>query len=137
MSSIEEKLKQELQIISNKIKDLESEKKKIKAALDAVRGFSDSFDAPVKRQSSDMTFKDKIEIALSEKFTEGAISNDILDYCNERWPEYPIKRSSLSPQLSRLKVDGVIDLVDKKWVLKEKPSEASTSEGLNLDLGAV
>ncbi len=128
MSNIEEKLKQELQIISNKIKDLDSEKKKIKAALDAVRGFSDSFDATVKRQSSDMTFKDKIKIALSEKFTEGAISNDILDYCNERWPEYPIKRSSLSPQLSRLKVDGVIDLADKKWVLKEKSSEASTSE---------
>lgn len=137
MSSIEEKLKQELQIISNKIKDLESEKKKIKAALDAVKGFSDSAEASLKRLPSDMTFKDKIKIALSERFKEGAISNDILDYCNERWPEFPIVRSSLSPQLSRLKSAGVIDLVDKKWVLKEKPSEASTSEGLNLDSGAV
>lgn len=124
--NVEENLKEQLSEISNKIKDLLFEKKRIKAALELVRGMSSpNSDSPkLINKSRELTFKDKIKITLSDEFPDGAVSRDILDYCNKTWPEFKIKRSSLSPQLSRLKSEGVIILDDNIWRLASEKGTA-------------
>lgn len=131
--NVEETLKNQLADVTSKIKNLNLERKKIKAALALVKGMNSAVDSsPQHAKSTGMTFKEKIVTALKEHFPpDGASSREILDYCNNRWPEYPIKRSSLSPQLSRLGQDGVIKLLDKNWQLKETSSEAHTTEDVS------
>lgn len=61
------------------------------------------------------TIKDAAIEALDEKKL-GMTANDILKVVNEKLgTDYP--RSSLSPQLSRLKSEGIVYREDDRWVL--------------------
>jgi hypothetical protein len=124
--NVEENLREQLSEISNKIKGLIFEKKRIKAALDVVKGMNLGVTDSLRTSSKnrELTFKDKIKITLSEEFPNGASSRDILDYCNETWPDCIIKRSSISPQLSRLKSEEIIVLDDGIWRLASEKEEA-------------
>lgn len=64
----------------------------------------------------DLTFKQLIVKALSERFQNGATANQLLDYFKSAWGR-EIMRTSLSPQLSRLKQDGKINQRGKVWYL--------------------
>jgi hypothetical protein len=76
-----------------------------------------------------LTIKAIVQRALNSEFLSGATALELLDYINKHRDE-PLLRSSLSPQLSRLKHEQVIDLTaDGIWVLTRKGvPEAATSE---------
>lgn len=64
------------------------------------------------------TFKELILKALSERFSSGATANELLDFFKREWGR-EIMRTSLSPQLSRLRAEGQIELFGKVWCLVE------------------
>lgn len=64
-----------------------------------------------------LTIKQLVRKALDEHFTNGATANELLDFFRDAWGRNDIMRTSLSPQLSRLKRDGVITLHGMKWHL--------------------
>ncbi|MCB1651278.1 MAG: hypothetical protein KDI46_04420 [Alphaproteobacteria bacterium] len=61
------------------------------------------------------TIKERVTQALTERYPNGAHYSAILDYINETWPHLPVKRTSLSPQLTRLR-NKVIKLDEEKGV---------------------
>jgi hypothetical protein len=83
-----------------------------------------------------MTMKQLVELALREHFPNGATANQLIDFFHNAWGRPDVVRSSLSPQLSRLKSEGRVDLKNGSvWVLlenKEAPaggaSESSSQE---------
>lgn len=67
---------------------------------------------------------------------EGAEALEILDHINKRF-DAGLERTSLSPQLSRLKKERVIDRTGLRWSLNEKgPAEAGPSMHLGSEAGA-
>ena len=67
---------------------------------------------------SKLTIKQLVLKALEDNFPEGANANDLLLHFKEAYGRSDITRTSLSPQLSRLKgEDFKIQLVGRKWVL--------------------
>jgi hypothetical protein len=83
--------------------------------------------------------------ALRDHFPNGATANDLLRFFYDAWGRTDVMRSSLSPQLSRLKEDKRIDRDGYRWFLltpekKEAPkgetpkgaSEAGESRKLSL-----
>lgn len=64
-----------------------------------------------------LTIKQLIRKALAEQFERGATSNELLDFFADAWGRSDIARTSLSPQLSRLKQEGQIILIGQKWSL--------------------
>lgn len=79
-------------------------------------------------KSKNPTIKDRVRQALKTAYPEGAHYSDILDYINHEWPHLPVKRTSLSPQLTRLRKKEIIYLDEDKgiWHLA-KSKEAKTS----------
>jgi hypothetical protein len=74
-----------------------------------------------------LTMKQLVRKALNERFQDGATANEMLDFFQNAWGRDDIVRTSLSPQLSRLKREGDIILRGKKWYL------AGTNETLALE----
>jgi hypothetical protein len=73
-----------------------------------------------------LTMKQLALKALREQFPNGATASQLLDHFINAWGRTDIVRPSLSPQLSRLKLDRKIRLVGKTWVLAgPKENEAS------------
>jgi hypothetical protein len=64
-----------------------------------------------------LTMKQLVRKALDEHFENGATANELMDFFRNAWGRNDIVRSSLSPQLSRLKREGLITLEGKKWHL--------------------
>lgn len=64
-----------------------------------------------------LTIKHLVRKALTEQFERGATANELLDFFADAWGRSDIARTSLSPQLSRLKQDGEIILIGQKWSL--------------------
>jgi hypothetical protein len=62
-----------------------------------------------------LTMKQLVVKALSEHLENGATANEMLDFFARKWGRTEIMRTSLSPQLSRLKEDGAIRLEGKVW----------------------
>jgi hypothetical protein len=56
-------------------------------------------------------------ISILRESPKGMIALDILSVINRR-REYPLSRTSLSPQLSRLKGAGYVELQGSNWILK-------------------
>ena len=75
-----------------------------------------------------LTFKQLIVKALGEHFTNGATANELLELFERKWGRR-LMRTSLSPQLSRLKNDKIIELEGKVWHLS-KPVKAFGVPGL-------
>jgi len=64
-----------------------------------------------------LTIKELVRKALGEHFERGATANQLLEFFAGAWGRRDIARTSLSPQLSRLKRDGEIVLRGQKWIL--------------------
>lgn len=121
INDIQKILADQLRQIDAEVARLKSEKDKVKQALaifkaapapvtysGAAGGESHSTNEPI--------FKDKVRQALKTQFPQGATARELLEYINENWTRQ-IKRASLSPQLSRLRQEGVITVNGGVWKL--------------------
>lgn len=97
----------------------------------AALGYTDANQSPLDLfgEKNDLTktptIKQRVTQALREQYPDGAHYSNILEYINTKWPHAKVERTSLSPQLTRLrKNDKVIDLDEKKkiWYLVENQS---------------
>ncbi len=121
IESMEDILTARLKEIEGQLKFLRAEKTKTKQALDVFKGDGENNSQSRSTFAGEPIFKEKIKTALTKEFPNGATANDILKYVNEKW-ERQIVRSSLSPQLSRLKKEGIITLEDDIWKLAKNNS---------------
>lgn len=71
-----------------------------------------------------LTMKQLVCKALREQFREGATANELLDFFTNAWGRTDVIRTSLSPQLSRLKREDTIALHGLVWTLKSLPEQA-------------
>lgn len=71
---------------------------------------------------SEMTFQDMIVSVLSDLKEPSADASEILHLIAQKFKKY-IQRSSLSPQLSRLKAKGVLELNGSIWSLTKRTRE--------------
>lgn len=76
-----------------------------------------------------LTMKELVLKALSERFKNGATVSELLTFFTLDWGRDEIARTSLSPQLSRLKEERRITLMGKVWLLAEKAPELGTASG--------
>lgn len=70
-------------------------------------------------QFRNLTMKELVRKALLEQFDDGATARQLLDLFHHEYGRVDIIRSSLSPQLSRLKVEGVIWRDGLVWRLSD------------------
>lgn len=68
-----------------------------------------------------MSMKQLVVQALTKHFPNGATAIEMLEFFALRWGRSEILRTSLSPQLSRLKDEGKIELRGKVWHIAEAP----------------
>jgi hypothetical protein len=81
-----------------------------------------------------LTMKELAVKALREQFPNGATAAELLDHFVGAWNRHDVVRSSLSPQLSRLKTEGEIKLENGNvWVLthRELPGVVSSGNGMS------
>lgn len=97
------------------------------------------FDSPTVKASTitkhealkNPTIKERVTQALTVRYPEGAHYSAILEYINQAWPHLPVKRTSLSPQLTRLR-NKTIRLDEDKGIwhlIKQEAKNSSTSTG--------
>lgn len=77
-----------------------------------------------------LTMKQLVRKALDEHFVNGATATELLEFFRNAWGRNDVVRTSLSPQLSRLKGEGLIVLQGKHWMLASQ-SEASDDHNEN------
>jgi phosphopantetheinyl transferase (holo-ACP synthase) len=117
---------------------LQAEYAQIEAALRAMAGplLANGYDASERAREhfaakanpeiARMTMKEMVVKALGEHFPHGATANQLLDFFRSEWGREQM-RTSLSPQLSRLKDRHIITLKGKVWHLA--PNENGPPEG--------
>lgn len=76
-----------------------------------------------------LTMKELVLKALSERFKNGATVSELLTFFTLSWGRDEIARTSLSPQLSRLKEERRIALMGKVWLLADTAPELGASYG--------
>ncbi len=115
--TVKQMMEKHLQAISEQIAVLEADRTATKKAINFLNLQEETLMA--QGGVKEPTFKEKVKEALNEKYHDGASALQLLEYINTKWTTQVI-RSSLSPQLSRLKKEDVLDLKDGIWVLKDK-----------------
>lgn len=70
---------------------------------------------------------DMVINALSTKYQDGTTAQSLLEHFKVTWGRN-IARTSLSPQLTRLKRDGVIDLDGNRWFLTKPQNEEASAD---------
>jgi hypothetical protein len=85
------------------------------------------FNRPADGAFADLTIKELVVKVLREHYKDGAPSRVLLNAFSRYYGRGDILRTSLSPQLSRLKEDGIIELTDTGWKLV--PNENGPPEG--------
>ena len=87
---------------------------------------SDPFRSPYFR----LTIKQLVQKALTEHFPNGATANQMLDLFANVWGRGEIRRTSLSPQLSRLRDANIIFRTGHIWRLRQarEPEIAATDQ---------
>ena len=91
--------------------------------------------APVPVSDKIPTIKDMVVMVLAEAGPSGLSALSILDRIRERW-QPDLERTTLSPQLSRLKGDGQIMNVARAWKLAEYGTKQPNETGAPADTGA-
>ena len=125
-------IEQRREAIKSQLSVLKQELRELTLAENAIRsGTSSDLTASASRVSADgtrQTIKDKVVTVLTDR-PGGADANEIIAMISNTYGEN-IVRESLSPQLSRLKHEGVLTLEGKLWSLssKKKDSETAISE---------
>lgn len=75
-----------------------------------------------------LTMKKLALKALEEHFENGATASELLKFFADAWGRTDILRESFSPQLSRLKSDGLITYDGKRWHLARPGKQETSSE---------
>ena len=76
-----------------------------------------------------LTIKQLVQKALEEHFQHGASANEMLHLFENVYGRGDIARTSLSPQLSRLREDGIIFRTGHLWRLRQKaPDEKAATD---------
>lgn len=137
----EAELEQLIVDMRSEIVPLEKEREQVRRGIRAMTG--ETIPSTGLRASSDavahhrrianpsiqsLTFKQLVIKALMEHFVNGATAIELLDFFKREWGR-EVLRTSLSPQLSRLKNDNLIELRGKTWHLS-KPVKAFGVPGL-------
>lgn len=116
-------LKAELEATNRRLAEIEKEIIALDAAENAAKSVLESIDdlsesSSLSRGSKERTIIDGV-LDILKRHKNGLIALDILRELNmER--AHPLERSSLSPQLSRMKARGMVNLVGANWVLTEE-----------------
>ena len=84
--------------------------------------------APPQSPYTGLTQQRLVLKALSEHFANGATAIELVEFFHNAWGRTDIVRSSLSPQLSRLKAAGAIKLDGMVWSLVPRNEEAPADE---------
>ena len=121
IASRETELKQQQATIRAEMAEI----KALKATLDAT---SDGEPAP-RRKSSSPTIKDLIEQVL-EDWQDGATAEEIIKDVADKFSKN-VPRSSMSPQLTRLKNDDRITRWNDRWILPKYVPDNSSIEGVS------
>jgi hypothetical protein len=138
----EKTLVREIASLREELVPLESELADVRKAKSALAREEQTAAAPPPASAPDvppgtkpspyqhLTMKELTLKALKEKFPMGATANDLLEFFGNAWGRTDVVRSSLSPQLSRLKWEGKIGLDGYVWFLLEPPKkvEAPTED---------
>lgn len=74
--------------------------------------------AAPKSPYSHLTIKELVKKALHEYFERGATANQLLDLFANAWGRTDVVRTSLSPQLSRLRHEGEVFREGQVWRLR-------------------
>jgi len=74
-----------------------------------------------------LTIKQLVLKALNEQFHSGATALELLEFFESAWGRDDIARTSLSPQLSRLKAEQKIDRNGSIWFAREPVSDAKAA----------
>lgn len=85
------------------------------------------FNRPPDGAFANLTIKELVVKVLGEHYKDGAPSRVLLNAFARHYGRGDIVRTSLSPQLSRLKEDGIIELTKTGWKLV--PNENGPPEG--------
>lgn len=121
-------LDQEVEAVHARLKQLQEERRQIDAGLKAMTGELISPSGSVSSwravvhharlanpDAGRRTIKQLVVEALTGHFTGGATANDLLEFFAREYGRDDIVRTSLSPQLSRLKEEGKIVRVGHTW----------------------
>lgn len=106
--------------IKEQIKALRLELTELKAAKNAMDSATSAIDSP-STQTGAKTIKDMIREIMKSSET-GLTSTEILAKIGSSFNRQ-LERTSLSPQLSRMKDDGEVLLVDNSWVLAGREND--------------
>jgi hypothetical protein len=128
MLDLRQFIEQRRETIKAQISELKRELKELALAESAIKtGVAPTL--PVTKTTKDgLTIKEMVIDVLSD-LPDGAEASEIVDLIANKHGEVVV-RSSLSPQLSRLKDEGVLELDGRIWraLQKEKGSEPTSSE---------
>lgn len=125
--------------IKNEINELQKELaalKALKTTLSNKPGRVQESNYVTSETPPGMTFQDMIVAVLNDRPTGRGEAVQILDWIYQKFGKR-ILRSSISPQLSRLKALGVLDLVSGEWILTGeyfKPKTEAAPQGDGSDL---
>lgn len=128
MTDLRQFIEQRREAVKAQISDLKRELKELSLAESAIKTGVAPTSSATKSTNDGLTIKEMVMDVLSG-MPEGAEASEIVDLIANKHGEV-IVRSSLSPQLSRLKEEGVLELDGRIWRarLNEKGSEPASSE---------
>ena len=109
--------------IKSAIKNLRAELKELKSAKQALpSGDGDPKPNKPVSKNSEPTIKELCITILESVYPKGLSANSLLDVMAHDHGRN-VERASLSPQLSRLKRTGELNLVDGEWFVARESSE--------------
>lgn len=119
MRSLRQSLVEQLSALESKAEALREEIQYIDAFLKhaPVGEHVDEIAEPIRRIRPEMTMKALVLEALEQHFPQGANVGDLLRCFSDIYKRSDIARTSLSPQLTRLKEEGQIVLDGRTWRL--------------------
>lgn len=138
-------LAERIKALEGELKSLREEERRVLAALKATQETAEleaSGDEASRAsvthhlrnanpEYQNLTMKELVLRALEEHFPEGATAQQMLDLFANRWGRTDIVRTSLSPQLSRLKNDDQKIILDGRvWKLAERANSSSDNNRL-------
>lgn len=111
--------------IKAQISALKSELSELALAEAALRNGL-PIEAATTKKGSKLTIKEMV-IAILQKRPQGAEASELIDLIHNSYGE-ALARPSLSPQLSRLKDEGSLELSGKIWILKNSKGGSISGE---------
>jgi hypothetical protein len=129
-TTIREFIRQREAQVRKQISALEAELRELAAAREAIDGGKVADVQPTNAQAGKRTIKGMIRSVLTDH-PEGGVAEHIIEWVQATYG-VEVPRSSMSPQLSRLKAEGVLylDSVTKVWRLAKYARDAAQRDGL-------